>query len=384
MKEGLGFGYKTIEELEAADAAKGQATEVKTEEVKTEPVIETGKEKIEPLKSEEVKKEEPIKTSWLDELNTKFKTEYKSPEEFGQVFEKTKKVSEYETKLKGYEDSEKKYQDQISSLIKAQNPLEHFSSPESYVAEQLRRQYPDKSPLILQDVVTRDNKVMDDLDVLIKNAFLTTPNLKGGEQGVRETILSEYQIDPSTPKEEWPISVQNRIMIEANKARREWDELKSKVVVPKVQTAEERETERVNLMTEKQTRLAPLKESFTKFDKFTEEVEPGKIFDFNVPEEYKEESGKMFDQFFLQAGLEPTQENLATMEELQQAILLKRHFKQIYKTIEGDVQTRERAERDLLLNNTNPTNTKTATETEASDSQKFSKEHGLGKLFSKK
>jgi len=379
-------GARTIEELEARDAEKNKATEPAKEEVKTEPVIDEVK-KEEPPK-EEVNKEEPVKVDWLGEINKNFKTEYKSPEEFGQVFEKTKKVNEYETKLKGYEDSEVKYKKQLEelqgSLKTIKNPLNYFSTPEHYVAEQLIMQRPDLNPHVLQEVITKDNKVMSDIEVLVKNALLTTPGLKGGEQGVKDTILSDLNIDSTLPEEEWPFTVQNRIMMKANQARKEWDGLKSTVVIPKVSSPEEEVAETERLRVEKQTKLTPLKDTFSKFNKYTEEIEPGKILDLIVPDEYKEVLPKMFDTYFIEAGLEPTAENLATMEELKVALYLKKNIKQIYKVIEGDVETRMKAERDVLLGNKTPANTKTATEVEASESQKFSKEFGLGKLFSKK
>jgi hypothetical protein len=361
-------------------------TETKAEpEIKNEPeVVNDGK--IEPPKVEQKTetKTEPTKVTWLEEANKFYKTDFKSPEDFGKVFDKAKKVDEYEPKIKGYEESENKYKQQLQELQSSLNPLNYFSSQESYVAEQLRKQHPDKSPAILHDVVTSDNKRMDDLEVLIKNQMLETPNLIGGENGAREYILDKYGVDTSLPKEEWSITVQNKIRIEADQKRKEWDKLKSEVVLPNVATPEQREAERVRLQEEKKIKITPLKETFSKFDKFTETIEDGKVFDFNVPDEYKQKLPDMFEAYFVQAGLEPNKENLDAMEDLKQALLLKNHFKQIYKTIEGDVETRMKAERDRLLNNVNPTNTQSANEVGESDKDKFSNEQGLGKFFNRK
>jgi hypothetical protein len=325
---------------------------------------------------------EPPKNEWLGEVNKSFKTDFKSPEEFGQVFEKAKKVDEYNTKVKGYEESEKKYQQQLAELQSSLNPLTYFSSQESYVAEQLRKQHPDKSPYILQEVVTSDNKKMDDLDVLVKNQMLETPNLIGGENGAKEYILEKYGIDPNTPKEEWSMATRNKILIEANAARRTWDELKGQVKLPEIATPEQKEASLAKQREEKIKALTPLKETFSKFDKYSIEIEPGKVLDFNVPDEYKQSLPDMFETYFVDAGLEADKDSLAQIEVLKEALLLHSNIKQIYKLIEGDVETRMKAERDALLGNVNPSNTQTATGVE-DEKVKFSNEHGLGKFVNK-
>jgi len=387
MKEDrLPFGKKLSEvEAEQANAPAPEATE----EVKNEPVIENAGKTAEPPKKEETKTEAPKQATWLEEVNKLYKTEFKAPEEFSKHLEKAKKADEYEPKFSEFENNEKKYKQQLqelqSSLKEIQNPLSYFSSQEAFVAEQLRKQHPDKSPYVLQEIVTRDNKTMDDVDVLIKNQMLETPDLIGGENGAREYILDKYGIDPDTPNTEWTTTVRNKIKIEANAARKVWEELKKTVQVPNIATPEQKEAERVRAKEELRTKIVPLKETFSKFDKFTEEIEDGKIFDFNVPDEYKEDLGQMFETYIVDAGVEPTAENLANIEELKKALLLSKYFKQIYKTIEGDVETRMKAERDKLLGNENPSNTHSATEIEETDEiKKFNKEHGMGKLLGKK
>jgi hypothetical protein len=347
------------------DPAKGT-------EPKTEPKVEP---KVEP-------KTEPPKVDWLGEINKVYKSEFKTPEEFGKVFEKSKKADEYTTKITEYENNAKKYQQQIADLNSSLNPLSYFSSPDAFVAEQLKKQYHDLSPSVLHEIVTSDVKAMSDIDVLIKNKLLENPGLIGGEQGAKDLILDEYGIDPATPKEEWSITQQNKVLVAARNARKSWDELKSKVVVPKIQTPEERENQVIALKEERKIQLKPLKDTFSKFDKFTEEIEPGKVFELNVPDEYKQSLPDMFETYFVEAGLEANEESLKDIENLKEALLLRQNFKQIYKVIEGDVETRLRAEQDKLLGNIPPANTQTATQGE-DDKVKHSNEKGLGKLMSK-
>lgn len=377
------FGAKTIEELEARDAAKKGAVPPVAEPPAAEPVVTEPTKAAEPPKKEEPKAE-PTKVNWLEEVNKAYKTEFKTPEDFGKVFEKAKKADEYEPKISAFADTESKYKKQLEELQSSLNPLSYFSSQESYVAEQLRKQHPDKSPYLLQEIVTSDNKTMDDVKVLIKHKLLENPDLIGGERGAEDLVYEEFGIDPSTPKEEWTTTQQNKIKVAARSARKEWDSLKSTVTLPKIQTTEEREAERTRIAAEKQAKLAPLRETFSKFDKFTEQIEDGKVLDITVPDEYKESLPEIFNAYFVDAGLEVNDESLKSIEKLKRAMFLESNIKQIYKVIEGDVETRMRAERDKLLNNTTPPNTQSGLEVESDERKKFSKEYGLGKLLAKK
>ena len=393
------FGAKTIEELEARDAAKNNNA---TPPVETPPVnepivtdLKNGeppkdiKSTTEPNTGTETKPPasvtEPTKITWLEEANKHFKTEFKTPEEFGKVFEKAKKVDEeYEPKITEFTNNEKKYKQQLEELQSSLNPLSYFSSQEAYVAEQLRKQRPDLTPSVLQDVIMEDTSKMSDLDVLTKNLQLVTKNLKGGESGARAVIFKRYGIDSETNMEDLDITTQNEILIEANAVRKSWNELKTSVKPPVVKTEAERMAEKDLADKERLKQITPFRETFSKFDKFTEQIDEDTTFDFNVPEEYKAELPKMFDTFFVDSGLEVNQENLAAMEEIKQALFLRKNFKQIHKLIEGNVETKMKAERDKLLGNENPSNTHTAAEIEGDEDAKFSNENGFGKLFGNK
>ena len=365
--------------------AENTTTETPTNEpeVVTEPVVDE-QVKTEPAKTEPVVTEQPIKVSALEEINKKFQTEFKSVDDLQGYFDKAKKADEYAPKLTEYETKVKQYEERIADLNSSLNPLSHFTSQESYIAEQLRKQHPDKSPMVLQEIVTKDASQISDLDVLIKNQMLETPDLIGGENGAKEYILDKYGIDPDLPKAEWSVTLQNKIKIEAKQIRKTWDELKSTVKLPTVLSQDEINAEKTRLTEERKTQLSPLKETFSKFDKFTEQIDEGKVFDFNVPDEYKEMLPEMFEEYFVKAGVEPTKENLERFEHLKRGLLLDSHFKQIYKTIEGDVVAREKAARDILLGNEAPTNTNSGNEiNDQSDVKKYNDEHGLGKMLGK-
>jgi hypothetical protein len=324
----------------------------------------------------------PPTTSWLEEVSKLTKTEFKTPEDFGKYFERSKKIDEYEPKIKEFETKEKQYKEQVETLQSSLNPLSYFSTPEAYVAEQLRRQYPDKSPSVLQEIVSRDTKGVADVEVLVKNKLLETPDLIGGESGARELVYNELGIDGDTPEAEWTNLTKNKIKTQAKDIRMSWDELKSKVELPKVLTADEIALSRKQKLQATLEAAKPAIDQFSKFDHFTEEIEEGKTFDFIVPDEYKQSLPDMI-KAAIEAGIEPTAENMAVLHEQKEALMLRRNFKQIYKIIEADVETKLKAEEDKRNGNIPPPNTTKATESELAR-QKFSKEHGIGKLLDKK
>jgi hypothetical protein len=233
----------------------------------------------------------------------------------------------------------------------------------------------------LGEIVSNNTDSMSDVDVLIKNELLKNPKLIGREKGAEGLIFKRYGIDPTIPKEEWDITTQNEMLVAASEARRQWNELKATVKMPEIATPEQKEAALAKERDAKIQQITPLKETFAKFDKYTLEIEPGKVLDVTVDDEYKEGLPAMFEDFFVKGGVEVTKEALADIEDLKVALFLKNNIKQIYKVIEGDVETKMRAERDALLNNTNPANTKTAAEVENTNQ---SNPDGFAKMFGDK
>lgn len=354
-----------------------------------EPTQPTGNEPVQstPPTGEKIEKPvaEPTKVNWWEEAGRHLNTEFKTPDDFKGVFERAKKADEYEPKVAEFETKTKEYEQRIADMSSLINPLSHFTSRESYVAEQLRKQHPDKSPLVLQEIVTQDNKGMDDLDVLVKQQMLENPDLIGGEQGAKDYILDKYGIDPTTPKTEWSTVLQNKIKIEARGVRKAWDELKSTVKLPEIKTPEQIQADRVAKAEERSKLLTPFREDFSKLDEISEEIEQGEVFKYKLSDEDRKMLPKYFDEYFTVSGLEPTKENLAKVKYLTEAIILRGNIKQTYKVIKGDVETRMKAAEDERLGNSKPSNTRSGLEQgDESEAKKYNDTHGLGGLLRKK
>jgi hypothetical protein len=239
-----------------------------------------------------------------------------------------------------------------------QDPLRWFSSPDSYIAEQLKIKYPKSNPDTLHKIATTDLTKMDDLDVLIKDKQLFVPDAPK-EGIIRSVVLKKYGIDPTTPPEEWDEISVAEMKLDAAAARDKINNLKSVIEMPKIVSKEERQKAEQDEIAKKEQAIAPLKETFSKFDKFQKDD-----FGFDVPDEYKSKLPDMFQSMFIDAGLEPNEASLQSALELRDALLLYQYFPKIREIITKEAETKLQAKLDAELHNTQPPNTTTLTDHE--------------------
>jgi len=325
---------------------------------------------------EEPKVEEPPKAStFFENFNKIFGTQYKSDDDLKALLDTPKKVADYETRLKDYEDLKKsaeERQKEIERLESLNDPLKYFSSPDSYIAEQLRILNPDKDPVLLHEIATTDVSKMGDFDLLVKAMKMFIPSLPEGGAGVRDVLNEKYGIDPEIDPKDWDTKIKTKIAIDAATERNRINELKKGIKLPQVVSKEERARLEEESLAQKKQSLQPVKDQFTKFDKFQHEG-----FEYDVPAEYKEKSEELFDGMFLDAGLEMNEENLKTAIQLRDSNFLLENFGKIKEIIIKEAEVAIRAKIDAELNNETPPNTATATDqTEKQELQ------GIGKLIS--
>lgn len=336
------------------------ADELAGEEAKpTEPVEEVKSEpKVEETPTVSSQTQE-IKDTFFEDFNKRFGTQYKDESEIKSLFELPKKVTDYEGRLKDKDElakSVEQYKKEIDDLKKTEDPLKYFSSPEAFIAEQLRKKYPTRNPQLLYEVATTEVDNMDDFDVLVKEKQLFIPKL-AKEGDVKGVLFKKYGIDAETPPEEWDSVVKTEIAIDAAAARDKINGLKKEIELPQIVSKEDKERLQADELAKKQGLLSPLKQEFSKFDK----IKFGDI-EYTVPAEYKEGLGDMFDAYFINAGNEVTEENLTDLAELRDAIFIKRNMDGIIQAVIKDAQTKLRAELDKELGNTDLPNTATASD----------------------
>jgi len=323
------------------------------------PEVDTGVPVTPP--AEPPKAEPPKVDEFIETINKRYGTQFKADDEVKGIFGLPKKVTEYETKLKEKESLEKSigdYKKRIEELEGSQDPLRWFSSPETYVAEQLRIKYPKSNPVLLQEIATTDVNKMGDLDVLVKDKQLFV-NDPPKESVIRSVVLKKYGIDPTLPPEEWDEISVAEMKLDAAAARDKINNLKGVIEMPKVMTKEQREQAQAEAVAQKEQAIAPLKETFSKFDKFQKDD-----FGFDVPDEYKSKLPDMFQSMFIDAGLEPNEGNLQSALELRDALLLYQYFPKIREIITKEAETKLQAKLDAELHNTQPPNTTTLTDHE--------------------
>ncbi len=345
-----------------------------------EPVVEN-KVDATPVETPTVQTPEPPKVEtpqadeFIENFNKRYGTQYKADDEIRSVFELPKKVSEYEARLSDYENVKKSAEERqrkIDELEGLNDPLKFFSSPDAYIAEQLRIKNPDKDPVLLHEIATTDVSKMGDFDVLVKAMKMFIPNLPDGGAGLRDVLYEKYGIDPEVDPKDWDSKIKTKIAIDAATERYRINELKKGIELPKVMSKEEREQFQAETLAKKQQALAPVKDQFTKFDKFQYEG-----FEYDVPAEYKDKSAEMFDGMFIDAGLEMNEENLKTAIQLRNSNFLLENFGKIKEVIIKQAETALRAKIDAELHNTTPPNTATA-----SDQGTGQELPGIGNLIS--
>jgi hypothetical protein len=122
-------------------------------------------------------------------------------------------------------------------------------------------------------------------------------------------------------------------------------------------TKEEREQAQTKAMQDRIQQTEPFKAAFTSFDKFKKGD-----FEYDVPSEYKSKLDDMFKAYFIDAGQEPTKENLQAAIELRDSLFLYQNLDKILEVAVKKGQTEIQKKLDEALNNTTPPNTATATD----------------------
>ncbi len=298
---------------------------------------------------------------FIETFNKRFNTQYKADEEIKGLFEYPKKVTEYEGKLKDY-DSVKKSADQYKQDLENLKKTEaerYFSSPlmkKAFVADQLVKKFPHSDVTTLTELAMSDVNALSDLDVLAKEIKIKLPSKN--IEAIKSAILSDVGIDATTDPKEWDEVAQTKLAIRAGTARENIRNLVDGIQLPKIETKEESDARMATELSKKIEMTTPQKNEYLKFDKFKVKDD----LEYTVPDEFKSKLGDMFDAFIINAGNEPTQENIDTLNDLREALFFSSHKDKIYEMMYKDAESKIKAELDKKLGNTTPPNTATASD----------------------
>lgn len=299
---------------------------------------------------------------FIDNFNKRFSSSFTSEDDIRGLFGLRQKVGELEPKLTDYSKKLESYEQEIENLKNSDNTglLSNPLIRNAYVASQLLEKYPDRDPSTLQEIVMADVSKMSDFDVLVKDLKMDLPN--SSEADIRATLCDKYGVDGDSRPEEWSSIAKTKIAIDARTARANIKNLTSGIQLPKAVSKEDRERLQTEALNKRMADTAPLKEEFTKFDKFNDKRIEG--FEFDVPNDYKSKLNDMFQAMFVDAGMEPTAENKEAVMELRDALLLKQELPKIWDIAfkKGQVSVQKKVDEEL--SNTKPPNTTTKTDIE--------------------
>jgi len=342
----------------------------------TPPGGEPGAQDTPPIGEQPKPTEEPKPDEFIENLNTRYSTGYKTDDEIKELFTLPGKVKEYEEKLKTHDELSKSVEQYKKELEETKTTVmgDLLSKPlikQAFVASQLQEKHPSLDKDVLAELAMSDLDNMDDLEVIAKERKMRSA--KSSLENIKGVIKKRVGIDPEQSPEEWDAGAKTELELEASDARDRIKKLLEGVELPKFPTKEEREAQQAKLLKDKETAITPFKEIFKKFDEYQ-----NGDFKFAVTDEYKAGLDDMFDGMFINGGLEVNEANLATAEKLKRAMFVDEYLPKMLEVKEKEVEARVKAEYDKLVHNDEPINTATATDQETTDNPD---QPGLGRFF---
>ena len=374
------FNTNPPEDLVQPGESPVETTAVETPPVETPPTDETPPSEepgTQATSTEEptTPPEEPKPDEFIENLNTRYGTTYKTDDEIKELFTLPGKVTEYEGKLKDHDELSKnaeRYKEELEET-KTTYMSDLLSKPlikQAFVASQLQEKHPNLDKDILAGLAMSDIDNMDDLEVVARERKLKQP--KSSIDNIKAVIRKELGIDPDNPEEGNEL-IKTELEYKATNARERIRQLLDGIELPKFPTKEEREEQQAKLLEDKKTAVTPFKEIFKKFDEYQ-----NGDFKFAVTDEYKSGLDDMFNGMFIDGGLEINEANLATAEKLKRAMFVDEYLPKMLEVKEKEVEARVKAEYDKLLHNETPINTATATDQETAENPE---QPGVSKFF---
>jgi hypothetical protein len=203
-------------------------------------------------------------------LNTLLETKFESEDQVKDAFNKPTMESEYdELKVKHDELASKNndLSEKYDLLAEQIDPANYFSSEDAMKLEAFKKTNPKKDAAIASKIFsTEDLNTVSDLEMVKMGYKFNTPKLKGTDKDLEATISEEFNVDPETPFNEWPVTAQNRLAVKAGELRDQFESIKGQVSLPERVNIEEVVSQRKQ---ETEQRIANLTQEW---DKNAEEV----------------------------------------------------------------------------------------------------------------
>ena len=318
-------------------------------------------------------------TKFFEELNKRYKAGFKSDDEVTAALGSLSKMTEYEAKLREAEQHRAKVDEltakEKSGLEEKQkleariNPLAFFRDEKAYVAEQLRRQFPDRDPATIERVVTSDLSRMDKVELLAHRLLLDAPDIEGGLEGAKEAVLSDMGLEIGSKPEEWDRITKNKLTVKAAQARKDLEELQRSVEIPKVKTEADLQAEMATKIDGLKRAWTPLLDKMETIDKLQIPAEDGTVLaSIDIPAEWRKEMREELTTTALASGQEPTEENIKELNAIREMKFIWKNLPKLYTILENQWKSKAIEERDKLLHNDTPPNNSVKPDVKPDDS----------------
>ena len=306
-------------------------------------------------------------TKFFEEINKRYSKGFKSDDEVTAALGSLSKMTEYETRLKEASEhkakldelttKEKSWLEEKQKLEARANPLAFFRDEKAYVAEQLRRQFPDKDPAVIERIATNDLSRMDKVDLLAHRLLLDAPDIEGGLEGAKEAVLSDMGLEVGSKPEEWDRITKNKITVKAAQARKDLEELQRSVEIPKVKSEADLQLEVANKIEGLKRAWTPFLDKMEAIDKLQIPAEDGTVLaTIDIPAEWRKEMHEELIGTALSSGVEPNEETIRELNAIREMKFIHKNFPKLYTILENQWKSKAIEERDKLLNNDSPPN----------------------------
>jgi len=305
---------------------------------------------------------EPAAPSFdINSFNTFFGTSLKEEAELKNAL---KRATEYGDVQKKYEETEairKSLEEKNKELQSGTDPLKYFSSPDAYIAEQIRIQRPDVDPGVVTRLLSHDKQKLADFDLLVYDHLMLHPETIDGAEGARELVAKKYDVDVEESPEKWDRVSRNLIMADARTAERRIAQLKSEIKLPQAATPEVIEAQRAEATQKMKAAWAPYVNEISTFDKLVVPGDDGAtLLEMEVPKAFRDTLPEYVNGVIEQTGLEPKPENLKEIIDYRNRMFVYEYLPKILEVYGNNIRSELEKAKHELLNNTTPPNTATA------------------------
>ena len=356
------------QEQAAEEAEQPQDTEKK--EIKEESTAEekqpTEREQ-ETTETKETKDAQVEKPEFdLSTINKFFEKDFKSVDEVRNLFDgvgETKDYDEKVQKLESYENTLKEKDALIAELKESIDPMRYFVDEGALKASLIKKQFPDKDPVIIEKLMKGDLSKIKDFDMLVYDYLMENPGLGGDMTRAANVLLDELGIDPEDNPEEWSTVIKDKMLIKANKARKEFSKLANEVEMPEVLTPEERLAQKEQAKAELKTLWDEPIDRIAQYEKEAIKDDEGNIlFDYDVPEDFRGHIKEYVESMVLSGELPVNEEMLNFIESDIRKNMITQNLSKILKVYKSQLESEWQEQKDKEEGNTEPPNKVTAPE----------------------